>query len=179
MRAVDGRLGQLGYPHAWDYGQACTALTATVDGTGMTFDVFAKGQDSRSTSGGALAWSSAYDETYPAAGWPWLQTADTSHSSETSVDVLHGYALGELDTNTTPRFGGAATVRMDGRSITGAATGSPPVEAVQVGDTAVIHVAGHPYLTPGQYAVRLLTVANGADQWSAVGTVQMIGPVTA
>jgi hypothetical protein len=177
MRVADGRLGQLGYPWAFDYGQACTSIKTTIDGGDQAFEVFTKGQDQRSTEGGALAWAHGSDLTYPDAGWPWLQVADTTHSSEPSSAVLQSYVDGALATHATPRVSGSASVRMDGRSITGQSTGSPPVEAIQVGDTATIHVDGHPYLAAGEYGVRLVGITNGADQWSATGDVQLLGMV--
>lgn len=168
------RLGQLGYPHAWDYQQACQNLQVTIDGTNQANDVITKGQDARQT-GGALTWAESTDTTYTSQGWPWLQLADTNHVSETSQDVITRYAVGDVAANLQPRYTGSMVVRVDGRNVAGQATGSPAIDAVRPGDTFFVQVTGHPSLDDGQYAGRILAMSAGQDLWTARLDVQVIG----
>lgn len=172
---VGTRLGQLGFPFAYDYQKALQYLKVTRDGTAMTFGVWAKGQDNRSSTGGTLTWASSTDATKPNEGWPWLLTADTMHSSETSVAVVQSYANADVAAGMNPVYSGEATLRMDGRSQKGAITGSPSVDALSIGDTTWCQVAGHPRLPDGRYAARILTLASGQDIETAAASLQVIG----
>ncbi|WP_027947223.1 hypothetical protein [Amycolatopsis taiwanensis] len=180
MRIGAPRLGQLGFPHAWDYGKAAQTYVPSRDGADMTFRTISKGQDSRNSSGGSLAWADSVSVTPPwgFAGWPWLQTIDTSHVSETDGSVLQSYAVQDTTTNQYPIETAAAVVRVDGRSASGLRTGSPSIDQVLPGDTAVFTLHGHPTENDGQYGQRVIGIGSGADLWTAALTLQVLGEVT-
>lgn len=175
MRIGTPRLGNLGYPHAWDYQQACQYVILTSDGSAMTFDSVAKGQDNRHTAGGSLIWSEHSDATYPNSGWPALETADNLHASEVNQSVIAAYATSNVNTNMLPAYTGSMHVRADGRNAAGQPTGSPTIEDIAVGDTCLLGVKRHVWLADGQYAARIVGIGSGADMWTAKVDVQMLG----
>lgn len=179
MRIGNNRLGQLGYPHAWDYQRALLSLSVGFDGSGMTFTTTTKGNDTRTTSStgvvtGTLVSASATDSTYTGQGWPMLQTADTSHTSVIDTATVQGYATAAVTTNGTPLRTATAVVRNDGLDNQGRATGSPPIDLVSPGDTAVMGLTRHPFLADGQYPVRVLTLESGPDPYTSKMVVQVI-----
>ncbi|WP_190824687.1 hypothetical protein [Saccharopolyspora pogona] len=178
MRVGEPRLGQLGYPHVWDYRQACQSLKTTLDGSRQAFGVIAKGADNRTTSG-TFTYAEISDMTWPAAGWPWMQTADTTHLSETSQAVISSYATGTLRTFMPPLWTAQATIRIDGRNPSGLPTGSPSIEALSTGDTAVMQVRDHAWIYDAQYACRILSIGSGMDPWTATLDLQVMGGVVA
>jgi hypothetical protein len=180
MRIGEPRLGQLGFPHAWDYGKAAQTYLPSRDGADMTWRSIAKGQDTRSTSGGSLAWADSVSVSPPwsLAGWPWLQTVDTTHMSETDISVLQSYAVQDATTNGFPIQTVTSVVRTDGRAAGGQRTGSPSMDQVLPGDTAVFTLRGHPLEDDGQYGVRIIGTGSGNDLWTAALTLQTLGVVT-
>lgn len=174
IRVGNPRLGNLTYPHAWDYQQAAQNLLVTIDGTDMTGDVIAKGADNRQT-GGSLTWAQSTNTTFTSQGWPQLSTVDTMHISETSTPVIQRYADGDVNTNLQPHYTGTMTVRVDGHSVNGDPTGSPAIDAVRPGDTCLIQTRAHPLLLDGQYAARVLSMSAGSDLWTAKLDVQVFG----
>lgn len=177
LRIGNPRLGNLGYPHAWDYQQACETLQVVIDGTAMANDAIAKGADNR-TTGGTLTWAESTNTTYTDNGWPWLQTGDANHVSETSQSVVQSYADGDVNSNLQPHYTGTMTVRVDGRNAAGQPTGSPSIESVRPGDTCLVQVTNHPFLSDGQYAGRVMTMGAGSDLWSAQLDVQVVGAMS-
>lgn len=178
MRIGEPRLGQLGYPHVWDYRQACQSLKASLDGSPQAFQVIAKGQDNRLSSG-TLTYADVSDTTWPTLGWPFMQAADATHLSETNQAVLNSYAVGSLRSNMAAIWTAEATVRMDGRGPSGEPTGSPSVETVSTGDTCVMQVRDHAWIRDAQYACRILSVGSGMDPLTAKLQLQMVGGVIA
>lgn len=184
MRIGNPRLGQLGYPHAWDYQQACTSFPITVDGTDMTFYLTEVGRDSRepadkaagTPASGTLVWAQGRTDFFTSQGWPDLMTFDTTHSDETQSSIINNYAVAGIATGQNPVYTGFAVIRNDGLNIRGLATGSPDISQVSVGDTGVIQVVGHPGLTNGKYAIRILEMTGGEDLYSTVLTLQVLGP---
>lgn len=178
MRVGEPRLGQLGYPHVWDYRQACQSVKADVDGAAQAFQVIARGQDNRKTAGD-LVFADISDTTWPNAGWPWMQTADTTHLSETQQSIVASYASSSLRSNMAPIWTAEATVRMDGRNPQGLQTGSPSIEAIATGDTCVLQVRDHAWIPDAQYAMRILAIGSGSDPFTAKLALQLLGGVVA
>jgi hypothetical protein len=180
MRIGNQRLGQMGYPFAWDYGAACQSLTYTLDATDMTFRVVVKGQDNRSSTGGTLVWGNSVHSPHPpwaqTGRWPWLMTADTSHSSEKDPQACADYAVADMRTHEFPRVALGARIRIDG-TVDGQPTGSPPIEALATGDTATFTVGAqrHPWLGAGTYGCRILGIASGSDPHTAKFDLQYVG----
>lgn len=179
LRSGEPRFGQLGWPWAWDYQKACTSIKYTSDGTAMTFQDYERGQDSRASNGGALVWGSSTDVTpvYPSVGWPDLITGSTTHGSETNSAVLTSVADQLVTSNQVPVKTAAMTIRNDGKSLTGIQC-SPTLDQLAIGDTGVIGIKKHPWITDGQYALRIVGIASGQDQWTSLVTVQILGTVT-
>jgi hypothetical protein len=179
MRIGNTRLGQLGYPHAFDYQRALRSLSVGVAGAAMTFSVTAKGNDSRSTDTagtvtGILLSAVAGDSTYTGQGWPALQTADTSHTSVIDATTLQGYATALVTRDKLPTRTATAVIANDGLDTQGRATGSPSIDLISTGDTAVLGMYAHPFLPDGQYAVRVLTLESGPDAYHTKMVLQVI-----
>lgn len=181
MRIGNNRLGQLGFPHAWDYQRALLSLPVGIDGVDMTFQVSSKGQDTRTVSSavppvasGALVSAAATDTFYTAQGWPALHTADTSHTSTIDPNTVQGYANAAVTTNKVPVKTAGALVTINGLDNQGRQTGAPSIDLVSVGDTAFFGVTQHPFLADGQYGMRILTVESGPDAYTAKLVVQVL-----
>ncbi len=181
MRIGNNRLGQLGFPHAWDYQRALLSLSAGIDGVDMTFNVTSKGQDTRTVSSatppvasGALISAAASDTTYTGQGWPALQTADTGHTSTIDTATVSGYATAAVTTHKVPIKTATAHISINGLDNQGRQTGAPSIDLVSVGDTAFFGVTGHPFLVDGQYGARILTLESGSDAYTAKMVVQVL-----
>lgn len=181
MRIGNNRLGQLGFPHAWDYQRALLSLSTGIDGVDMTFNVTSKGQDTRTVSSatppvasGALISAAASDTTYTGQGWPALQTADTGHTSTIDTATVAGYATAAVTTHKVPVQTATARVSINGLDNQGRQTGAPSIDLVAVGDTAFFGLTEHPFLTDGQYGMRILTLESGPDAYTAKMVVQVL-----
>jgi len=181
MRIGNNRLGQLGFPHAWDYQRALLSLSMGIDGTDMTFNVTSKGQDTRTVSSatppvasGALISAAASDTTYTAQGWPALQTADTGHTSTIDTATVLGYATAAVTTHKVPIKTATARISINGLDNQGRQTGAPSIDLVSVGDTAFVGLTGHPFLADGQYGMRILTLESGSDAYTVKMVVQVL-----
>jgi len=181
MRIGNNRLGQLGFPHAWDYQRALLSLSTGIDGVDMTFNVTSKGQDTRTVSSatppvasGALISAAASDTFYAAQGWPALQTADTGHTSTIDTATVLGYATAAVTTHRVPIKTATARISINGLDNQGRQTGAPSIDLVSVGDTAFVGLTGHPFLVDGQYGMRILTLESGPDAYTAKMVVQVL-----
>jgi len=181
MRIGNNRLGQLGFPHAWDYQRALLSLSTGIDGTDMTFNVTSKGQDTRTVSSatppvasGALISAAASDTFYTAQGWPALQTADTGHTSTIDTATVGGYANAAVTTHRVPMKTATAHISINGLDNQGRQTGAPSIDLIAVGDTAFVGLVGHPFLPDGQYGMRILTLESGSDAFTAKMVVQVL-----
>lgn len=181
MRIGNNRLGQLGFPHAWDYQRALLSLSTGIDGVDMTFNVTSKGQDTRTVSSatppvasGALISATASDTLYTAQGWPALQTADTGHTSTIDPATVTGYATAAITTHKVPVQTATARISISGLDNQGRQTGAPSIDLVSVGDTAFFGLVGHPLLADGQYGMRILTLESGPDAYTTKMVVQVL-----
>jgi len=181
MRVGNNRLGQLGFPHAWDYQRALLSLSTGIDGVDMTFQVTSKGQDTRTVSSatppvasGALISAATSDTLYTAQGWPALQTADTGHTSTIDTATVQGYANAAVTTHKVPVQTATARISINGLDNQGRQTGAPGIDLIAVGDTAFVGLVGHPLLADGQYGMRILTLESGADAYTAKMVVQVL-----
>lgn len=181
MRIGNNRLGQLGFPHAWDYQRALLSLSTGIDGVDMTFQVTSKGQDTRTVSSatppiasGALISAAASDTTYTGQGWPALQTADTGHTSTIDTATVAGYAAAAVTTHRVPMKTATARISINGLDNQGRQTGAPSIDLIAVGDTAFVGLVGHPFLPDGQYGLRILTLESGPDAYTAKMVVQVL-----
>ncbi len=181
MKIGNNRLGQLGFPHAWDYQRALLSLSTGIDGVDMTFNVTSKGQDTRTVSSatppvasGALISAAASDTTYTGQGWPALQTADIGHTSTIDPATVAGYATAAVTTHKVPIKTATAHININGLDNQGRQTGAPSIDLVSVGDTAFFGVTGHPFLSDGQYGARILTLESGSDAYTAKMVVQVL-----
>jgi hypothetical protein len=165
MMIGNPRLGQLGYPHVFDYGHALAALSVTVDGTAMTFRHLARGsgQDRSLVYG-----DSGADDALINAGFPALANADSDHASTGDVNLLNSYATATQATYRTAVRSFTATCRVDGNDV------SPALTALSVGDTAIFSVRRHSALPDGDYPVRILQLASGPDSSTYAMTVHSI-----
>lgn len=161
MRAGSPRLGQLGYPHAYDYGQALTHVDYDRDGSAQTFGHFERGNG---TERGLLT---GYQddktlislEQYP---WPDLESVGMSSTSDTDAVNLQSKAEGHLVTNSRPIVTWSATVRIDGTNGRGGQTRSPSLDLIRAGDNAVFALRGHRRIADGTYQRRILGASSGA-----------------
>lgn len=160
MRVGSPRLGQLGYPHAWDYGQALANVDYDRDGSNQTFGHFERG------NGMERGLLSAYQDDKILVGlsqyaWPDLETVGMSSTSDTDTANLQAKADGYVATHSRPVITWSATVRIDGTNGQGYPTRSPSLDVIRAGDNATFHLEGHRRIADGTYTRRILGASSG------------------
>jgi hypothetical protein len=157
MRIGNPRLGNLGLPHAWDYGQALTDLSEAVDASRQQFRSFVRGNGMER----GLLTAVAEDTSLTDVGWPMLESVDGSHTSVTVVDDLSSWAQANVLAYRNPVRTWSAEVRIDGTNGRNQVTGSPSIHLVSAGDTAVFQVKNHSWIRDGQYGQRIIGIQSG------------------
>lgn len=173
MRIGNPRLGQLGYPHAWDYGQALTTVGVDTDGSTQTFGHWCKGDGmERTTTGSYVEDRSLVDGVGGNYGWPMLEDVDSDHSSARDFLTLRGWSTAYVATHHYGTRLLSATVRVDGTDGQGHQTGSPSLDVITSGDNARLTVRGHRRLPDGTYSQRILGLGPGPDLSTVALTLQ-------
>jgi hypothetical protein len=173
--ANNGHLGQLGYPHAWDTGAALCSVGFERNGEGRTTRHWEKGGGSDRNVITAFAQDLTSVTTGPGAGLrPLLETVGNSHSNEESAGLLQSYADSALVNGSRPKTTLALEVRMDGDDGTGRGSGSPRLQAVSPGDTAVLNITRHRRLPDGPIDVRILRMSSSRASDRARLDVQVL-----
>lgn len=158
MRVGTPTLNQSGAAPIFDYGSSISEIDVSSNGTGLSMGDYVKGNATERASQVAYASNS----TLIAAGWPALESVDTSHSSVTDTTLIQGYANANIAADQTMTKVWSCTAVL--------APTAPQLSDYQPGTSAVINVRGHNYLADGQYNQRVLGVQNG----DSVGTVRLI-----
>lgn len=160
MRIGSPRLGQLGYPHVWDYGQALQSVDHDRDGSNVTFGHFERGGG---TERGLLTAYQDDKTKVNLAGYPWpdVETAGSSSTSDSDTVNLQAKANGVIATYSQANVTWSATVRMDGTDGQGNPTASPTIDVVSAGDTGYFRMDGHRRIKAGSYGRRLLGASSG------------------
>lgn len=157
MRIGNPRLGQLGFPHAWDYGAALTHLDEDVDGSRQTFRRWERGNGMERQ----LLSGMASDTSLTSSGWPLLEDVGGDHTSATEQSTLDSWALAGVQTFRLPTKTWSAQIRVAGDDGLGRRTGSPALSELAAGDNARLSTAGHRWIPEGEFAVRVLGVSSG------------------
>ncbi|AHH98338.1 hypothetical protein [Kutzneria albida] len=169
LRAGSPRLGQIGAPWVWDYGDrgSLTSLDYATDGSMMEHADYARGSGSQYN----LAIGTYYDPTLVTAGYPLLEGVNGANTQETNTTTLASYAQATVQTYAYPVATFSATVRIDGTDGTGQLTGSPTIDQVSVGDTGTFCVQRHRRIPDGNYTLRI-TGIDSVDYRTAKLTLQ-------
>jgi hypothetical protein len=167
MRIGNPQLGNLGAPHAWDYGRGLTQLGVGIDASNLETTHFTRGGGTDRAS--LFGYAASTELT--SVGFPALERVDGDHTSASTQSVLDSWASAHLATYGQQVSIKTATVRMDGTDGS-QATGSPSIDLLSAGDTGVFNVMKHSILMRGQYPVRVMGVSQGPDIHTAVLTVQ-------
>lgn len=170
MRIGNPSLGQLGYPHAFDYPKGVIQLPVSIDASLMTMAHFTKGAGTDRT----MQVGYDTDPTLINAGWPALEDADANHTSATEQDTLDGWAAAYVSTYNAPVTVNNLIVRLDGTDGEGNPTGSPTLDLVSAGDNAQVTTKNHSLLPDGALGMRILSIENGSDATTAKLNVQEI-----
>lgn len=159
MRTGNPRLGNLGLPHAWDYGRALTHVDEDGDGSKQQFRTFVRGNGMER----ALLIGHFEDTSLVGLGWPMLESIDGNHSSATEITTLSGWAQADVQTYRRGTNTWSARVRIDGTDGRGRRTGAPALDIVSVGDNATLNMRDHRWIPDGLYGQRILAVSSGGD----------------
>lgn len=143
-------LVQAGDPLIFDYRSNLTSLKAPSDGSKLSITTYEKGNGVEAST----LFAYATDTTLTNAGWPLLESVDSSHASVTDQATLQGWANSVQTQFGRPIETWVSTILMDSNPQAG--TYSPGV-------TATYNVAGHPWLEDGQYSQRILGLQNGTN----------------
>jgi hypothetical protein len=164
MRIGNPRLGNLGLPHAFDYGRALTHVDEDGDGSQQQFETWVRGNGMERT----LLTGHHADLSLVSSGWPKLENVDGGHTSATEQDTLDGWARADVDTYKRGMTQWAGRVRIDGTDGRGRRTGSPALNIVSAGDSAFFQVRDHRWIPDGVYGQRILSVSSGGDMTTAL-----------
>jgi hypothetical protein len=149
------RLGQLGYPHSWDYGGSLKYLSQQRDGSKQTFEHWSRG------SGQERDLLVGHASIPRPALWPALESQDGDHTSATEQPTLDGWAAAAVATYKVPAVTWTAQVRAAGDDGQGELSSSPPIDQIAAGDNGTFRIRGHRRIADGDYPVRVLAVGNG------------------
>lgn len=174
MRIGNPRLGNLGYPHAYDFGQACVKITRSRDGserTGRAWDV-GNGMDRDLLFG-------FYDAPLGSdSAALLLENVGRNHAGSGNVTELDGYAQGQVITNSGVQTTHTATIRIAGDNQVNEQTRSPILTVVEVGDTCLFQIKDHQRITDGLYYYRIMSLASGDRASEAVAQLLLLGRAT-
>lgn len=150
-------LAQLGLNYYWDYGSSLETITTDSDASSMASGIYVKGNSTeRSTT---VAYQNSTVLT--SAGWPAIESIDTSHSSVIDNTVLNGYATADIGLYKSPVEMWTCIVR---------AAEQPNFGTFNPGTYATFNVIGHRWVPDGQYTQRIL----GFTQGQNTGEVKLI-----
>lgn len=171
MRIGNPRLGNLGYPHAYDLGSALIDLTYATDGTGRATRAFERGNGmNRDLPVGF------YDvplSTDPAALL--LEQVGGAHTDSSDINTLNGWAQSDVQTGLITKAMASATVRVPGDDGRGQATRSPSMMEVAAGDTCAMRIRNHQRIPDGVIYARILGANSTATAQVAQLQLQVIG----
>lgn len=174
MRIGNSRLGNLGFPHAWDYGKSLVKMGFQNNGTSRCNIDFERGNGmNRDLITGAY-----YEVPNPLDNAdPLLERAGSEHTDATDGATLWAWSNAFVLANKRPVPELSATVRIAGDDGDGYATRSPELGTVDVGDNAVFRLTDHPRLPDGGYVCRIVGMEPGNDTQSAKLSLQQLGMV--
>jgi len=171
MRIGNPRLGNLGYPHAFDYGQALVKINRSTDGTertGRDWDV-GNGMERDLVFG-------FYDQPLGAdSAALLLENVGRNHAGSGNMTELDGYAQGQVVTNVSSKTTHVATIRIAGDNNVNEQTRSPILTVVEVGDNCLAQLKDHPRITDGLYYFRIMSLASGTKASEAVAQLMLLG----
>lgn len=171
MRIGNSRLGNLGFPHAFDYGKALVGINRSTNGSGRATRDWERGNGmNRDLVTGF------YDQPLgPDAAAMLLENAGQDHTSSSNVSELNGWAQSYVLSNvvTAPNY--SATVRVAGDNGQGEQTRSPILTTVDAGDNCVAEVRRHPRLPDGRYKFRIVGMASSGRAEEAVLQLHFLG----
>lgn len=138
-----------GNPVTFDYPGSVISILPTRNGANLSTTTYEKGNGMEYAS----LWVAATDPTLPAAGWPKLESMDSSLSSSTDLMALQARSNGLQTLHGRPEETWAVTMLMDDADA--------PFGSYDPVGTATYNVAGHCWLPDGMYTQRLLGFSNG------------------
>lgn len=150
-RALIGNpyLSQGGAPFVFDYGKNLVSVKAPVSSSALSTRTYAKGAG---TDPGSLVWGYSVDTVYEAAGYPLLENVDTSQTTVTDGTQIGNWAGARQAQTGRPIKAWSARVKLDDDEA--------PAGAYAPGQSGTYNIQGHPTIRDGQYAQRILGLAN-------------------
>lgn len=172
---INGRLGNLSYPHVWDTGRGLCELSFSRNGERRSNRAWQKGEGTDRAAAVGFAQDLTGVTVDPGAGTrPLLETVDISHARASETDGLQGYAESDIANGARSELTLRAVVRIDGTDGQGGESRSPLLPSVSPGDTGVVTVTDHQRLPDGPYEVRVLRISGTRDPDTASLDVQVL-----
>lgn len=171
MRIGNSRLGNLTFPHAWDFGKAMIDINRSNDGGEFSTRDFERGNGMNRD-----LVSGFYDA--PIGGDSaamLLENVGQEHTQSTNLAELNGFAQAAVLSSSLSTSNYTATVRIPGDDGEGYATGSPQLSSVDVGDNCTAQIRGHARLVDGEYGFRIAAISSGQRPQEAVLSLQYLG----
>lgn len=139
----------------FDYGSNLRSVVVDSNGSNMVSAMYTKGNTTERASSVAYSVNSVLVN----AGWPALESVDTTHTSATDAATIQGYADSDLVLYASPVEIWTAIVAVDASS-SAFGTYNP-------GSIAVFNMQGHGFIPDGTYSQRILGFSNSS-----------VGPIT-
>ena len=158
MRTGSPRLGQIGSPWVWDYGErgALRAVDYQRNGSAIAGNWYARGAGEK--YGTVIGHVS--DTTLISARFPLLEEVDGNHTDVTVQSTADGWAAADMNTYHWPTHTFTAIVQIGGLDKSYRQTGSPSIDQIAVGDTGRFVIQDHRRIPDGSYTLRIIGIAN-------------------
>lgn len=158
MRTGSPRLGQIGSPWVWDYGErgACRSIDYQRNGSAIAGSWYVRGAGEKY----GTVMGHASDNTLTAARYPLLEDVDGNHTDVILQATADAWATADMNTFHWPTHTFAAIVQIGGLDKTYRPTGSPSIDQIAVGDTGQFVVQGHRRILDGTYTLRIIRITN-------------------
>lgn len=156
-------LATSGRPLVFDYPGNITSILPTDDGSNLSTTTYEKGNGIEY----ATLWSRSVDPTLTTAGWPMLESVDTTHSDETDQTKLQQWADGAQALTGRPVSTWAVVAQQNDADY--------PFGSYDPGVTGNYNVQDHCWLLDGLYAQRILGLQNAEAAGQVMHLLQEVG----
>lgn len=174
VRIGNPRLGNLGFPYAWDQEKALIGTGFSKDGGWRLTRDFERGNGMNRDL--VLGFADTTLTANPSDLL--LENVGSGHTSTSDPGVLNSWATAAVATGQADLPIMTHRVRVPGDDGLGRKTRSPNLTEVQVGDNGLFLIDRHPRLPDGQYACRIIRMEPGQVEQTATLTTQLLGRVT-
>lgn len=170
----NSRLGNLGFPHAWDYRKALVDSAFDTDGTYRVTRAFERGNGMNRDL--VIGYADAPVGVNPSDLL--LESAGSAHTDASDVATLTAWAVAAVADGQAALPMLTHTVRTAGDDGNGFKSRSPHCAEVGLGDNMTAHYVKHPRMGTSDLACRIVGISGGARPAELELMTQSLGTVS-